>query len=56
MDNLITTTEAQALFDVRPGTLRQWLARGVLYEAGREGRRPLFRRADIERLLPRLEK
>jgi excisionase family DNA binding protein len=46
---LITTAEAAKRCGVKPGTIRQWVARGHLTPAGRlpAGRSAMFRLADV---------
>lgn len=42
---------AQIIFGIKPSRIRQWVRRGHLHPAGRDGRRNLYAEADIKRLL-----
>jgi DNA-binding transcriptional MerR regulator len=56
-DGLITYDQAAQLARVRPGTIRQWVARGHLAKAGLDERgRCLFRPADVAATEKRLRK
>lgn len=48
-DGLVTTEQAAELCGVRPVTVRQWTARGILPVARREKRRLLLNLADVAR-------
>ncbi|WP_309234757.1 helix-turn-helix domain-containing protein [Nocardia sp. XZ_19_385] len=47
---LLTAREAGAELDIRPATIRQWVSRGYLRNAGHRGRAALYDWVDLERV------
>jgi len=47
MDDLLNCKEAAAVAHVRPQLICYWVSKGYLTEAGKRGKRSVYRRGDV---------